>query len=250
MITLLLWLFFIAAVLRVVSTFAPRLGTFGKLESQKVALPLHKGLAFLLLSGIGILACESPVSEPESSTSPSQSIVNEVRDILIRRKWTETEVDEIVSKVIQRGMRQGEELTTVVRELLKPYRQSPPDHGTVTKESLKEAIAPLQILTRTARKYYFVKLVDWTTKETIMTGFIHGGTPLNIEVPLGSYGLRYGVLEDWYGPSRFGPEAVFSRADERFDFIREGDQVQGYSVELILQTAGNLETEQIPPEAF
>ncbi len=250
MITLLLWLFFIAAVPLIGSTFSPRLSAFGKRESQKVAFPLYKGLAFLLFAGIGILACESPVSEPESSSSPPQLIVNEVRDILIPRKWTETEVDEIVSKVIQRGLRQGEELKTVVREMLKPYRQPPPDHGTVTEGSLKEAIAPLQIITRTASKYYFVKLVDWTTKETIMTGFVHGGTPLNIEVPLGSYGLRYGVLEDWYGPSRFGPEAVFSRADERFDFTRVGDQVQGYTVELILQTGGNLETEQIPPEAF
>ncbi len=59
MITQLLGLSLIAAVLLVVSTFSPRLGTFGKRESRTVALPFKRGLAFLLVSGLGILACES-----------------------------------------------------------------------------------------------------------------------------------------------------------------------------------------------
>ena len=91
------------------------------------------------------------------------------------------------------------------------------------------------------------KLTDWETGAPVQTIFIRAGQTAETTVPLGSYRLRYAAGETWLGEEKlFGDATIYSQADKRFDFERQGNQVSGYTVELILQTDGNLSTRRIP----
>lgn len=110
-------------------------------------------------------------------------------------------------------------------------------------------VAPFEIRTKAGRDY-FVKLVDLNGTD-VMTIFVQGGRPLETAVPLGSYRMRYAVGGEWYGPVLlFGPETSTFQADEVFDFRLDGSMYTGYTVELILQSEGNLRTSKLPRGAF
>lgn len=110
-----------------------------------------------------------------------------------------------------------------------------------------ERIAPLEIVTSGDGVHYFVKLTDWETDAPVLTIFVRAGQTAETTVPLGSYRLKYATGETWLGPDKlFGEETIYSQADNRFDFERQGNEVSGYTVELILQTGGNLSTRRIP----
>ncbi len=63
--------------------------------------------------------------------------------------------------------------------------------------------------------------------------------------------MRYATGKTWYGTKHlFGPETAYAKADEPFDFTFNGYQYSGYTVELILQTGGNLRTSSISAANF
>jgi hypothetical protein len=110
--------------------------------------------------------------------------------------------------------------------------------------------APLRVVTRGSHNYY-AKLCDWQTGAPVVTFFIRAGQTIDLEVPLGSYQLKYASGDTWYGENYlFGEATSYAKADERFDFRVIGDQISGYTVELFLQENGNLRTEAIDPEDF
>jgi len=126
-----------------------------------------------------------------------------------------------------------------------------PNNGSVNRYHTSEAIAPLEIKTRGNSGFYYVKLVDFDTKKPVLTVFIYGGRIVNIDVPLGSFELKYATGDTWYGTKQlFGPNTACSKADKRFDFKQIGNQVSGYAVELYLQVDGNLATAPIPLSEF
>jgi hypothetical protein len=112
-------------------------------------------------------------------------------------------------------------------------------------------VAPLKIVTVQGR-YYFVKVVDWSSKRLLFTAFIHGGEPFEVTVPVGSYEIRYASGTEWYGPTLdFGATASYAKCDERFDFTLNRDgSTSGFTIELIMQEYGNLETEPISDDEF
>jgi hypothetical protein len=70
-------------------------------------------------------------------------------------------------------------------------------------------------------------------------------------VPLGTYELRYASGKRWYGTQcLFGRQTVYSKAEKLFSFHVEDNRVVGYTIELILQAGGNLQTSQISREEF
>lgn len=126
-----------------------------------------------------------------------------------------------------------------------------PINGSIRRFVAAEAIAPLTITTRDSGNHYFVKIVDWYTSKIICTVFIWSGQSVSLDVPLGSYKLKYATGEKWYGTEfLFGPETAYSVADKQFDFEIRGDHVSGYTVELILQPNGNLKTNKITAAEF
>ena len=126
-----------------------------------------------------------------------------------------------------------------------------PINGAIKRYIEDEAIAPLKITTRDSENHYFVKIVDWYTSKKVCTVFIRSGQSVTLDVPLGSYKLKYAIGKQWYGTKfLFGPETAYSVADKQFDFERSGDHVSGYTVELFLQPNGNLKTNKITAEEF
>lgn len=114
-----------------------------------------------------------------------------------------------------------------------------------------EVLAPLRISTAGGSPNHFVKVVEWDTGAPILTVFIRSGQTVQVQVPLGSYRLKYAAGSEWYGERHlFGPDTSYARAESRFDFTVERNQVSGFRVELIKQVGGNLKTANIRPEDF
>lgn len=120
----------------------------------------------------------------------------------------------------------------------------------IYRQPLDVGIAPLRVVTSSGSNY-FVKLVDVADGRTALTMFVKGGVPLEVDVPLGTYRVRYASGRVWCGEAElFGPETRFSEADRSFAFVRSGDQISGYTIELIQQRSGNLRTHAISATSF
>ncbi|MEI7995037.1 MAG: hypothetical protein WCH01_09065 [Methylococcaceae bacterium] len=122
-----------------------------------------------------------------------------------------------------------------------------PKNGDTHLFTKSKRIAPLQIVTSGEKAHYFVKLFSADSNKTVQTVFVRSGETVTTKVPLGSYGIKYAAGQNWNGDQQlFGEETQFFEAEKRFDFIREGNEIQGFRIELILQPGGNLSTRQIP----
>lgn len=114
-----------------------------------------------------------------------------------------------------------------------------------------EQIAPLSIRTSAGEESYFVKVVDAYSQNSIITLFVHGGQTLKVNIPLGTYRIKYATGKTWYGEQHmFGPNTRYSEADKTFTFSVNGDQISGYTIELIKQVNGNLRTKSLSAGQF
>ncbi len=127
--------------------------------------------------------------------------------------------------------------------------QVPISHGIISK-NFSTGVAPLEIKTSYGRNY-FVKVINVYTHEPALTAYIVGGQKFEVEIPLGTYEIRYAAGDIWYGPQyNFGPETSYSKADELFNFTADAYGYTGYTVELIMQVNGNLRTIGIDQSSF
>lgn len=125
-----------------------------------------------------------------------------------------------------------------------------PASGTIRRHTTVYGIAPLEIKTSSGSNY-LVKLEDISTGINILDVFIRGGSTVNIEVPLGTYRLKYAAGQTWYGYKYyFGPSTSYSKADSTFRFYDDGYQVSGYTVTLYQVLDGNLSTSRLSPSQF
>lgn len=86
-----------------------------------------------------------------------------------------------------------------------------------------------------------------------MAVYIVGGRKIDVEVPLGSYILRYASGKTWRGETYlFGPGdlTAYNEAGSIFDFRVENGYLSGYTVELISQVNGNLSTKSLSAGQF
>ena len=140
---------------------------------------------------------------------------------------------------------------SVLLNKYKFYRDSPkPDKRPLTsvlsRSDEGSGVAPLTISTRSNDIDYFVKLVEPGNFLPEISLYIRGGEKIEIKVPLGDYEIKYAVGKNWYGENYlFGGTTQVSKTDKIFNFKTEGNQVVGYTVELFLQTHGNLKTTNI-----
>jgi hypothetical protein len=96
-----------------------------------------------------------------------------------------------------------------------------------------------------------VKLSDYYTGRAVLSVFVHGGSTVNLDVPIGTYKIKYASGEHWYGATHlFGPDTAYSKADSSFDFRVIGNQVSGYTLTLYKVVDGNLQTTPISPNEF
>lgn len=130
-----------------------------------------------------------------------------------------------------------------------PLQPLPP-HGDVTRLTTEEPIAPLEIRSAPG-SYYLVKLSDSRSGRDVLSVFVHGGQTASVDVPLGSYNIKYASGDRWYGTTHlFGPDTAYSKADKAFDFRIEGNQVAGYTLTLYRVRHGNLSTSRISADQF
>lgn len=118
--------------------------------------------------------------------------------------------------------------------------------------SFTNGVAPLIIKTSSNGGYhYFFKVVNTANHREIGSYFIRSGGLIEIEVPVGTYEIRYASGKQWYGTGYlFGPETTYSKADRNFTFGFDGYQYNGYTIELIMQQNGNLRTSGIQPSQW
>lgn len=114
-----------------------------------------------------------------------------------------------------------------------------------------ENTAPLQIRIPNYGKNFFVKIVNPNTNKSVKEFYVKSGQTVETNVPLGTFHLKYAAGKIWVGKfNLFGVDTVYSKANKEFSFYQIGDQVNGYTVELILQAGGNLKTSKIDSENF
>jgi hypothetical protein len=111
-------------------------------------------------------------------------------------------------------------------------------------------LAPFTVVTSPGQDYY-VKLVYEGTSSAAIGIYVQGGISNEVLVPLGRYEMRYAAGTTWYGlADLFGPDTVYAKALDVLDFREEANQYSGYTIELILQEDGNLDTQPLGPGEF
>ena len=125
-----------------------------------------------------------------------------------------------------------------------------PYNGKIIYHTKARALAPLEIKIA-SEDYYYVKIENYYNSNTVAVIFIRPYQSIDVNIPLGSYTIKYATGKKWYGEKfLFGPYTKYYKASERFDFEFNGNQYLGYTLELYLQTNGNLQTETISPSEF
>lgn len=133
--------------------------------------------------------------------------------------------------------------------------QKLPKNGIVANYTGKIAIAPFKIITskyssQTADNYY-IKLIDAVSEQLAVTIFVQSGSTVEVNVPLGSYKIRYAVGEKWYGEKElFGHFTSYNKSEEVLDFIDKGDYIQGHSLVLYKVANGNFSTQPMNAKDF
>jgi hypothetical protein len=121
-----------------------------------------------------------------------------------------------------------------------------PDQGLYARYTRRPDVAPLILKTRTGSNY-FVKIDDAGSGRTVLTFCIYGGSSIETQVPRGTYTVKYATGTQWCGePELFGASTATNKADRIFQF----DDDHEYTIELILQTNGNLATKRISRQDF
>ena len=130
-----------------------------------------------------------------------------------------------------------------------PYPQRLPTNGEL-ESYVENRVAPLTIVTEENSPHYFVKVTSLSGQQ-ILNVFIRSGQTVSVDVPLGSFEIKYAVGETWYGHKQlFGSDTQYGKADKVFHFTETSGSINGYTVELFLQPNGNLNTVKIDPSSF
>jgi hypothetical protein len=128
--------------------------------------------------------------------------------------------------------------------------QALPYSGAIRTWTSSERVAPFEIKAAQG-SHYLLKLVDAYSDAPVMTVFVRSGSTVEVEVPLGTYEVRYAAGETWYGYEYlFGPETSYSKADKTFTFEVVGNQISGFTITLYKVAHGNLHTSGIRPTDF
>lgn len=127
--------------------------------------------------------------------------------------------------------------------------QTPPKSARYSNAIGRKGEAPFEINT-SETGYYFIKLVEIGTNKAVKI-FVHAGKPLEVEIPLGKYEMKYAYGKTWYGEEYlFGPETVYTKSDSIFDFEKRGNRISGYTVTLYKVRDGNMQTHEITAADF
>lgn len=130
----------------------------------------------------------------------------------------------------------------------KPEIQMPVT-GLITKIKTNKK-APLKISVTNSENNYFIKLTNIENRKSILA-YIRKMETLDVDIPIGSYELKYAIGDKWYGEEYlFGPNTEFYKTDKILNFSITKEGALGHEIELRLQRNGNLHTETIGRDGF
>lgn len=126
-----------------------------------------------------------------------------------------------------------------------------PEHGTVSHTydpySSNTSVLEIELPKEEAESYYYIKLINPDTEETVQSVFMHPGKNAEVYVPCGNFKLRYGSGGKWYGYEHlFGPYGGYSKSDEILEFTNE----YGHTITLYPVVNGNFSTDEISFSEF
>ena len=125
-----------------------------------------------------------------------------------------------------------------------------PAHGDMQNFTARHALAPFKVIS-SGGGYYFLKLVDSHTGADAIHLFVHSGQTAEIDVPLGTYRLKYATGKNWYGVGEyFGAETAYSESSSILDFSSDGNSYNGHSITLYKVKGGNMRTQNIGKTNF
>ena len=124
--------------------------------------------------------------------------------------------------------------------------EPPPSHAFWIKEPIYRCDSILKINTSPGASYV-VKVVDPHNGEVIMMCYLPAGISQEIDVPSGTFEIRYTSGTEWFGNyEMFGDKGSYARADKLFTF----DEGSGYELTLYSVRNGNLHTSKMKKEDF
>ena len=132
------------------------------------------------------------------------------------------------------------------------YEEVPvPEHGAVSHTydpySSNTSVLEIELPKEESNSYYYIKLINPVTEETVQSVFMHPGLNAEVYVPCGNFKLRYGSGDKWYGYEHlFGPYGGYSKSDEILEFTNE----YGHTITLYPVVNGNFSTDEIPFSEF
>jgi len=139
--------------------------------------------------------------------------------------------------------------TTVTPDAnLKPITAT---NGQIFEYPRDERVAPLSVTASFSYNYY-IYLDCITNPDNDMAFFVKRGNTVKLDVPLGTYRVYYATGDIWYGTQHlFGSSTIYCKCDGTFNFYISSDgYYSGYTLELIEQHNGNLDTETVNPSEF
>ena len=132
------------------------------------------------------------------------------------------------------------------------YEEVPvPEHGAVSHTydpySSNTSVLEIELPKEESNSYYYIKLINPVTEETVQSVFMLPGLSAEVYVPCGNFKLRYGSGDKWYGYEHlFGPYGGYSKSDEILEFTNE----YGHTITLYPVVNGNFSTDEIPFSEF
>ncbi len=109
-----------------------------------------------------------------------------------------------------------------------------------------DALCPLKIVTNSSN--YYIKLQDIRSDEVVAKFFINPNDSVEIKIPPGSYYIKYGSGNNWYGEEElFGNYANYSKS-ETLNFRKAGYTYMGHTVVLHKVVDGNLHSTPVSKE--
>lgn len=123
---------------------------------------------------------------------------------------------------------------------------SPPTYAYYIKRPIYRCDSILKVNTSRDASYV-IKVVDPCDGEVIMIRYLPAGTSHEIDIPSGTFEIRYTSGTEWFGDDEmFGARGSYAKADRLFNFS-EGS---GYELTLYRVPNGNLHTSRMKKEDF
>lgn len=168
--------------------------------------------------------------------------------------WILEQPDELRTQIQELPLDKPNTVVQVLRrykfERFRPLPIPSPQTGIIRK-NFSDAAGHLKIRTRSESKNYYIKLIDLTQNQEILSAFIRSGSTLSIHLPLGIYELRYAAGHNWYGSEYlFGTSTSYAKLPKLITFAEKEGWVGGSTIELIPSQYGKLTTEIISEYDF